>query len=370
MKIARNSIIGFYGVDDNTVPQWSSANNYSRGDYVRYGNPQQYYKARFKISSGGLPPSISPAWENMGPVLTNLSAGTNARASLYPSWSSGSSYSIGDVVYDVYGASDYICMVAHSSSSSGPSSNPIDSATSRPRWQRLGAANAFKMLDGQSITRTVHDGATLTANVKTTPAALVGIFGIRGCSQVTAQAFQSDASTQVDVLRTFNLAYSSDTGNKSKLVFDATTAESTSGVVWKFVFTKASGAEAVEVGMIAAGSPVEFGWCKVQPRISSLSFSRTQYDEEFGNIDFVKRGFANEVSCEIYTDQDRQDFLITQLNSFQGEPVIIDLNNAGEHPRYEHLSVWGFYEKYDADYYGWTNADTMISLTIKSLVED
>jgi hypothetical protein len=371
MRIGRNIVLGLLGASlPNGVSQWVSGSAYPRNSTVAFEG--FLYSNTIRIKQDSIASLKEPDtvwfWKNNGPAFSAWSNGTNADASFYPAWSTISDYTVGDIVYDGYSLSDYICMVDQDDEDERPSTNPIDPVTKRPAWSRLGPANAFKMVDGQTISRTVYTGPlALTANVRlSSPATLIGIFGIKGCNQITARAYKEDATTTSGSLRTFDMSYSGDTGHKSKLVFPTTAEEIANGKVWKFTFSKASGANSVEVGMISACVAVEFGVCQVQPRVSGLSFSNTKYDDTFGDVNFVKRGFANEISCEIFTEQDRQDFLVSVLNRFQGEPVIIDLNNGTS---YEHLTTWGFYDTYSADYYGWSNSDTKITLSIKGLVD-
>jgi len=371
MRMGRNVILGLLG---STAPAgvstWSSGTGYSRGTTVLHQG--RLYKARINIAAGSSSSTEDPKtawfWSDQGPAYSNWTDGTNAKTSFYPAWSSSTTYEVGDIVYDYYSLSDFICMVANGPAPERPTTAPIDTTTQRLRWTRLGPANAFKMVDGQTISRTVQSGSTLTANVSlSAPATLVGVFGIKGCSSVTARAYRADNVTTSGDLRTFDLAYTGESGYKSKIIFTPTATEIANGFIWRFTFTKETAAPSVEVGMISACVATDFGMCQVQPRVSGMSFSNTKYDETFGGVNFVKRGFANEISCEIITEQDRQDFLVTTLNRFQGEPVLIDLNNDTQ---YEHLATWGFYEAYSADYYGWSNADTKITLTVKTLVEE
>lgn len=372
MRIARSSILGLLGASAPAgVSAWATGTGYARWTTVSHQG--RLYKTVITITAGSSASTSAPGtvafWAFVGPAYSDWTAGTNAAVSMSSAWSFSATYAVGDSVYDSFALQDYICMVAHTSSTATrPVLESVDASTQRKHWASLGASNAFKMVDGKAVTRTIQTGATLTANVVlSTPATLVGVFGIRGCSSVTARAYRANNTTTAGDLRTFSMSYSEGSLLKSKILFTPTASEIEHGYIWRFTFAKASEAPTVEVGQISAGTATDFGMCKVQPSVSGLTFSNTKYDETFGDVKFVKRGFANQVSCEIYTEQARQDMLVTTLNQFMGEPVLIDLNNETQ---YEHLAMWGFYETYSADYYGWDNADTKISLTLKSLVEE
>ena len=154
-------------LDSDTIfyqGDWSSSNNYKKGQRVSYNN--EFYVAASDHNASSTTPPDSSNWE-----LTTASQGTDATDTtiFQGDWASTNGYDEGDIVE--YSNEFYICNATHNSPSSVPSSNPLTN-----HWQLLTvAANHNHDSDyiEQGDVTAIVDVATLPNNPNSTTMYLV-----------------------------------------------------------------------------------------------------------------------------------------------------------------------------------------------------
>ena len=366
MRIIDNACNGLRAASANTsVPAWAGGTPIIKYELRRdtAESPEFIYRARSTIRSASntTRPGITPAlWQRIAPSANTWDI-TGAAVSDYPTWSSGGTIGAGEIVYDAWDLSDYEAISEITTNDTRPSVavESADTAVAR-RWKRRGIANAHRMFDGQTATRTRGDheanlvaGFTTNGNVDT-----VTLYALRGVASVKLDSLNS-SGTQL-ATETKTLTYTGDAGSASTVTF-------TTGAYARFrvTLTRASGSSRVECGMISAGVAVSVGDADQEVRLIGENFSRTE-ENEWGNIDFLQRGYLTEAQARIYVDHARLDVVVGVLNRMQGKPASFDLNNSGI--AFEHMRLWGWYPGFSAGYTTGTGK-AEIALNIRALVE-
>jgi hypothetical protein len=160
-----------YSSSVSVYDNWDSGTDYNKGqivhDAIADGGDGQDYQAQAYISAGGSRPSASSVkyWAVAGITASDaLSYQSDADLSEYDTWTSGAAVPKGLVQVDLADRSDYIATVALTTGENiiRPSVAVLsDDADIAARWVKVGTANAFRMFDGLSNTRTRAD-STLT----------------------------------------------------------------------------------------------------------------------------------------------------------------------------------------------------------------
>jgi hypothetical protein len=159
-----------YNTSVSAYPNWVSGSNYYKGQRVHDSVAGFDYEAQAYLSNSTTRPSESSNkdWELVGFSGSDaLSYDSTASLSEYETWTSGTAVSKGKIQVDLSDRNDYIATVAIASGSNTikPSVAVLsDDEETAARWVRIGTANAFRMFDGDSLSKTRADSSlTCTA---------------------------------------------------------------------------------------------------------------------------------------------------------------------------------------------------------------
>jgi hypothetical protein len=318
-----------------------------------------------RAASNTVRPGLAPElWRRVAPSAATWDI-TGAVISEYPAWSGGSAVSAGEVVYDAWAIADYEAVSGIANSPNWDIRPSVAVSSPDPSiarlWKRKGIANAHRMFDGETLTRTAG-AASSNVILQTTSATACGtvmLFGMRGVASVTVKGLNPSTGSTLET-KTAALAYTGDTGTR------ATAAVTMDAAFTRFeiTLTRDSAVSRVECGMVALGVPIAFGETAQNVVLKGENFSRTE-ENQWGNIDFLRRGHLTEADVRVFVTQARADYLVQALNRAQGMPVAFDLNCADTD--FEHMRVWGFYRDFAIPYRGF--GDTEIAFAVRSLVE-
>ncbi len=318
-------------------------------------------------------------WEDRGPSATSggYTYTTNVRLSHYPTWSTGSAVALNAAVYDAADNKDYLATVAVTSGDNTVRpSEAVKSAdeTLAARWICLGAANAWAAIDylgntylqGYESDGDLCDPAfTITCACATAVdrVAFAGLVNVKtvaitvtddGVAQDPVSVSLIPSGTTYGVtLRTANIPIDTVAANSALSIAVTLTRNDTA---------KPAQCAVITVGRAHTLSDTEWG-----VETSILSFSRKERDENFGTVNFIKRGSSRQMRAVCYLDPAAISGDVVQelLRQWDGTPVYWDLNNDGS--GYDRLRAFGFYTNLDnpipaASY-------ETLSLTIEGLVE-
>lgn len=305
---------------------WSGASTYAADDiaYVAgAGGRRTAYRSR---QSGNLnqPPATSPGWwQNIGWV--------------YPAWSGGATYALGD------GVMDPVAHMIYTSLASGNTGNALSDAT---KWQPNGVTNRWAMFDLLRNSQTVT-GSPLNVVIalaeRVDAHALIGLEADTATiaislSGVLARTDVFDLNTRT-VLNWYDYYYAPFTRRKALVQFDlppdmnktlSLTLEASSGDV-------ACGAQSV-------GMQFDFGQIEFDEEVDLNNFSTVTRDFE-GNVNtMVRRRSIPRTTQQIVVKSENIDASMEMLRRLDATPAIwsgMD-DNASFH--FQQLLIQGFYE--------------------------
>lgn len=184
-----------YASSPSLYPAWTSGADYSKGqrvhDPISAGGDGRDYEAQAYLENKTTRPSDDSAknWLVIGTSKSDvLEYQTDTDLSEYEWWSSATSVSKGKVQFDFSDQSDYVATTDLTAVENviRPSVAVLsDDEDIRKRWVRVGTANAFRMFDGEALTRTRAD-TSLTCTAKAAGLCdRVGLSGLRNIRYVT-----------------------------------------------------------------------------------------------------------------------------------------------------------------------------------------
>ena len=370
MKLMTNIGQGLRPASASTaVPAWSTGTAVLKHEYRRdtAETPIFIFQALSSIRAANntVRPGLAPdRWRRVAPSAGSWDI-TGAAISDYPEWTGGSTAPAGEVVYDPWTISDYelisdIVNVLTWNIRPSDAVNSSDPTIAR-LWRRKGIANAHRMFDGETLTRTVgaDSSSVIFQTTSATACGAVMLFGLRGAASVTVEGLNATTGATLET-KTAALAYTGDPGTKSsaEITMDGTFTR------FKITLTRDTTASRVECGMVALGVPIAFGETAQNVTLKGENFSRTE-ENQWGSIDFLRRGHLVEADVRVFVSQSRADYLVQALNRAQGQAVAFDLNCADTD--FEHMRIWGFYRDYSTPYRGF--GETEIAFSARSLVE-
>lgn len=158
-----------YNSTVSAYPNWVSGSSYSKRqrvhDPLSAGGDGRDYEAQAYLSNSTTRPSASSNkdWDGVGLSGSDaLSYESDAELSEYETWTSGQAVSKGKIQIDLADQNDYIATVAITggSNTTRPSVAVLSDDTDlAARWVKIGTSNAFRMFDGESLTRTRADSS-------------------------------------------------------------------------------------------------------------------------------------------------------------------------------------------------------------------
>jgi len=156
-----------YSSSVSIYANWDSGTAYSKGqivhDALADGGDGQDYQAQAYIEAGGDRPKDSSVkyWKVLGSTASDaLSYVSTAALSEYDTWTNGNPVPKGLIQVDLADRNDYVATVALTGGQNTirPSVAVLsDDEDVAARWVKVGTANAFRMFDGRSDSRTRAD---------------------------------------------------------------------------------------------------------------------------------------------------------------------------------------------------------------------
>jgi hypothetical protein len=364
-----------------SMDQWVAGVAVPKGAQRRYtvsGLPRGY-QAYWSIPAGfnTVTPNNAPLlWRDLG-YIGATTFKTDAPLSDFPDWSTGA-VAAGTIMYDKFARRDYYCNQALTSPQNvlSPSQCAYSAiAEVRGYWRDMGVANAFRMFDGETYTRTRRVGSSMYCEFgfnqdNSARSRAVYVFGMQNISSVRLRVYNSGGTAVEDQTKSalYSKFYGEPRLNALSLAFDTTTLIDAT-YTFRLDFTKKSGAStSVEVGMIAVGEAFDLGPTRQGLRLRHLNFSRQQRDETFGLVSFLRRGVAKVISATVLCNNPDSDTILRGINAYRGGALVWDFNNADT--AFDHLRAWGFSRDHEYPYRGLADGPGEIQFEVEGLVEE
>ncbi|NBC46812.1 MAG: hypothetical protein GVY22_02230 [Gammaproteobacteria bacterium] len=232
------------------------------------------------------------------------------------------------------------------------------------RWFYLGKVNRHRFVDGLVYTKTVCD-SPFNARVHIDNGTCNGVFlaGLVGVKTATIAVRASDGTLveTINATLTFDAPHSDDLLPHWQAAHTAVTDP-----IYDVTLEAENPGDEVQLGLFLGVHSTELG--ETQPPIQHEidDYSRVEFDQEYGNSRFVKRGFSRRASGTVSIEGRQGGWVATQLINARGTPQVWDFNNGDE----SELGrvIYGVLQGAP-----WTDAaidgNDTISLEIKGLVE-
>lgn len=153
-------------------PTWDSGTAYQAGTIVFDSADSNDYRANYYVSTGRPRPSEDTEWRWTlygSSAAQSVEVDANIDTSEYPDWSSGVAVVQGQRVFDQTSQRDFEALldIASGDNTLAPSVSVASfDATINSRWFDLGVANAYRMFDGTTSTRTTATQKTLEIDAR------------------------------------------------------------------------------------------------------------------------------------------------------------------------------------------------------------
>ena len=368
--------------------EWASGQSYPAGTIRRKvcSGVSWDYRANFgHTSSASNSPSCTRNtyhWTKVG--LSGTTGGwtytTNTRLSGALTWTSGASVAVGDARFDDATNHDYRATVALTTAQNTirPSEALISSdELTRQRWSDIGAANAWAPFDYKIASRLegyAPDGSllssvkfTFTAGAADT-ANRIMLVGLRNVVTVTAKIYHDAVLAQTVSATLYTLTPMGQLPDTAMLSLTAAGTSVTEVTVEITLARGAYSARPIEVGVVAFGFGYELGQTHAEGlELTEIPFSTIARDPVFGDTEFIKRGSARVIRCQLsYDPRTLPRYAVLNLLRFvQGSPVAWDFNNTGgTDPT---LRVFGFQARQSLQPVA--SSHEVLTLDIEGLVE-
>ena len=263
---------------------------------------------------------------------------TNA-VETYPSWSSSTSYGLGDKV--VYSGAIYESLIT-----SNLNNQPDTSIT---KWLNIAPSNALAMFDGQVSSQTVCNS---TIEVIVRPGSSYNSISLFNLNATTVRVQVYDAPggnviyDKTEILDTALIVdwytyFFEPTVFKNEVNFVGFGVYS--GGEFKITIT---GGTETKCGVVVFGNLIELGKVAYGATVGIRDYSIKTTDE-FGNTSFVKRAYSKYMEPSIYVDNARLNYVDKVLTDIRATPTAWIGSND---PTYQSaLSVYGYYKDYNIE---------------------
>jgi hypothetical protein len=353
---------------------WATGTAYDRGTTVRYstdhggtiGVKWYDYTARYThtSSSANTPDTSYYLWG--APVasatVTGYTYTTNVALSLFPTWATGAAVTAGTTQMDDADHNDYYAPAAVSSSDNTiRPSLAVESATAAiaARWVRLGPSNAWAPYDLNTNNKLiglnpsggrrnpVTFSFTCIATDTVNALVLAGIFNARKIDATVTVNNGVNTPIQETFSKTFTVTGTTYGYTPRSIIFDLSTAVTTGSEITVALSITLSKPLPLEIGVAFMGTTYELADTEWGLETRLLSFSRKEREPTFGNTTFVKRGTATLLTASCYYEPSviKGDTIFNMLALFDGQPIMMDFNNASTASDYDRLRVFGFYSE-------------------------
>ncbi|MFZ6721709.1 hypothetical protein [Undibacterium sp. Ji49W] len=277
-----------------------------------------------------------------------------------PEWSSGTTYSLNDVVRRTVPGTHrrYQCLLGNSGAAP-----EINSSGTSPKWLDIGPTNRWGMFDSQVGTATTTPGS-VTVVLQPGSIDALGLLQLTGDS--VRVSMTSGGTTVYD--RTFSLVYGAPVVDWYAYFFDPINKKSdlvitdlppyNSGIL-TITITAASGN--VSCGMCVMGQAFDIGNTQYGATIGIIDYSKKDIDA-FGNPSITKRKFVKKMDAKVMLDASKMDLAVSTLATWRSTPVLwIGADNL-----YTSLIIFGFYRDFSVDIAYPTT--TLCSLTVEGII--
>lgn len=252
----------------------------------------------------------------------------------YPTWSSSTSYAVGDQV--TYAQHIWTAAVANTNIAPGTVTTPAT-------WTDLGADNRWRMFDDVIGSQSTNPG---TVQVTVQPGTVVNSVALFNLSGLTAHIVMTDPIEGVVYDRTVSLRDAGVTnwydyffapiGEKTDIVLTDLPTYGTASIT----LTVDAGSGTAAVGSFIIGTVIQLGCTQWGVSGGITDFSRKVRDE-FGNFTIVERSFAKERSFNVVVETSQMASLERTLAALRAKPVVW----VGDDD-YEFTLVVGFYRDF------------------------
>lgn len=249
----------------------------------------------------------------------------------YPSWVSGTNYSIGNrVIYQHY---VYQAIQAVTSPNNTLAPNTIPAF-----WDLVGPTNRWGMFDESGNTFSSSTSSfefVLTGNRINT----IALLDVAGTS-VRVRAFNSTEGTYYDktitlsdnalVTNWYEYFYTDISRKTEAFFFDIPAINNSTYTI------TVNGTSYVAVGTFAMGSKSEFGFSQYGAKVGIRNFGNTQVDE-YGRVTFVRRRYAKTMDVTVWLENTTTDAIFNELANLRDVAAVF----IATPDIYEMLTVYG-----------------------------
>ena len=376
---------------------WATSTVYERGTTIRYstdhggtiGVKWYDYTAKWThtSSSSTTPSATYYIWGNpvASATVTGYTYTTNVALSLSATWATGAAVTAGTTLMDDADHNDYFAPAAVSAGDNTiRPSLAVNSATAAiaARWVRMGPSNAWapfdlntnnKLLGVNPSTGARRNPVTLSftclASDTVNALVLAGMFNARKID-ATVTVNNGEAITLLDTFtKTFTVTGTNYGYTPRSIIFDLATAVAVGSEITVALSITLSKPLPLEIGVAFMGTTYELADTEWGLETRLLSFSRKEREPTFGNTTFVKRGTATLLTASCYYDPGviKGDTIYNMLALFDGQPIMMDFNNAAAASDYDRLRVFGFYSEVKTGIPMLSHE--MLHMTVESLVQ-
>lgn len=288
---------------------------------------------------------------------TNFVSSTLAETD-YPTWSSATTYALGDRVILTTGYHKIYESVAGGNLNQNP-------ATSSTFWVEVGPTNRWAAFDTSGGTYSYSSGANIVFSFtmdRATSIALVELTARSVRIQATAPGYPNyyDQTYNLGDRAVINNWYDYFTADSflatELIITDIPAIPSTT-----FTITIENNANPLQVGNFIAGTAIELGNTKYGAKIGIIDYSKKEVNE-FGKATIVKRTFSKKMDVTLDVDNGIVDSVAARLNYLRATPCLW----VGANGAFESLTVYGFYRDYSVEIAYPTHS--ICSLQIEGLV--
>lgn len=254
----------------------------------------------------------------------------------YAAWSAATTYALADRVINTTTHKVY-----ESTQAGNLNHNPVgDGGT---WWVEVSATNRWKMFD-QGVGTQTEQASSIA--VVLTPGlcnalALLDIAGSSVHVEVVAES-----TTIFD--QTYNIGDSTILGDWFEYFFEEISQATNLTVVGLPIFgggqvtVTITAPVTAKCGTLAIGKMIDVGRTLAGARVGIIDYSRKMTDE-WGNTTLVVRGYARRVECDVIIENDRMDYIISQLAAARATPAVWITDSIG---KYGSMTVYGFYKDF------------------------
>lgn len=271
------------------------------------------------------------------PVSDSVLAESDVPESVYPAWSSSTTYNKGGRVHLVS---------THKVYESAADGNLNNDPTASALWVEVGPTNRWAMFDRSNTTQTAQSTSFYYRLQPTGAFNVVFLGGLTGAISRRLRITHPTLGTLFDQVRELTSLpaqagwwewFYSERRGPSLDVTDVP------GVLGAELRIDVTGTTALAAGVLLFGQAKELGILVQQgARVGIQDYSRKE-STDFGDTVLVQRAYAKRASFDIPIKAELVDEAITYLASIRATPCLF----IG--PRYESAVIYGFYKEFDVN---------------------